>query len=150
MQDLRFTLPSQQQAAPVIGVCVLLLIAGISAALGGIGVAIPVAAIAVLVLVVYGLVMYGSYGVLDETGIRSRRGVFRNHVAWANVREVTPDPKSGECLIVYRRHGRHFKLGAPISGGLSTNPRFQREIAQALAYVSAHVTAGEGTQPRGR
>ncbi|MEU6850402.1 hypothetical protein ABZ901_10805 [Actinacidiphila alni] len=140
MRELRFTLPFQQQATPLIGVCVLLLIAGVAAALGGIGFAIPLGSIALFVLVLYGLVMYGSYGILDETGIRSRRGVFRNRVMWANVRAVAPDPKSGECLIVYRHHGRPFKLGAPISGGLSTNPNFRQETAQTLAYVSAHVT----------
>jgi hypothetical protein len=134
---LRFTLPRQQQSTPLIAAACFLAVAGIVAAFGGLGFAIPLALLAVMLLVVWGLVMYGSYGILDESGIRSRRGVFRHHVAWHNVREVKLDPKSGECLVVYRHHGRAFKLGAPVSGGLSTDPQYRAKVAQVLQYVAA-------------
>ncbi|WP_202451789.1 MULTISPECIES: hypothetical protein [unclassified Streptomyces] len=139
MTTLRFTLPPAQNWAPVIGAGVMLAVAGGAAALGGVGFAIPVALIALILLVVYFLVMFGSYGQFDEDGIRSRRGIFRNHLTWAEVREVKLDPKSGQCLMAYKNHGRPFKIGAPVSGGFSQDPQYRAKVAQILEFTRSHL-----------
>ena len=138
--SLHFTLPSRQAWTPVIGAGVLLLIAVIGGALGGLGIAIPFVFFAVTLLVVYFLVMFGSYSVLDETGIRSRRGVYRHRVTWGEVRDVRLDSKSGETLMIYRHDGKPFKLGAPISGGLSNDPEYRAKVAQVRQFVNAHTS----------
>lgn len=135
--SVRYTIPRGQQSTPLIGVVVLVLVGAIAGLFGGLGLAVPFVMIAVFVLIIWFLVMYGSYAVLDEDGIRSKRGVFRHAVAWSEVREVKPDPKSGEVLVVHRTRGRPFKLGAPISGGLSQDPEYRAKVAQVLAFVKA-------------
>ncbi len=139
MTSLRFTLPPQQQRRPVIGAGVLLVIAVLTGRLGLLGLAVPVAFIAVVLLVVYLLVMFGSFSEFDEQGIHSKRGVFRHKVTWEQVREVKLDPKSGQLLMVYKHHGKPFKVGAPISGGLSTDPQYRAKVAEILAFVQAHL-----------
>jgi hypothetical protein len=123
----------------MIGAGVLLLIAVVAGTLNVISLAVPVGLIAVVLVIVYFLVMFGSYSAFDESGIHSKRGIYRNKVTWAEVREVKLDPKSGEVLMVYKHHGRPFKLGAPISGGLSTDPQYREKVAQIQEFVRAHI-----------
>ena len=136
---LRFALPPQQARKPLIGAGVLIALAVITGAFGVVSLALPLALIAVALLVVYFLVMYGSSSTFDETGIHSKRGIYQNKVTWAEVREVKLDPKSGEVLMVYKTQGKPFKLGAPISGGLSTDPQYREKVAQIQEFVRAHV-----------
>lgn len=138
MTDLRFTLPTGQSLRPVIGALALILIALIAGALGAMGLAVPVAVIGLVLLGTYFLVMFGSSSVFDETGIRSRRGVFRHTASWENVRDVRPDPDSGEVLVVYRHQGKSFKIGAPASGGLSTDKDYRFKVEQILDFVREH------------
>jgi len=137
-QSLRFTLPSRQERTPVVGTVVIGLVALLAGLTGSLEVAAGLGGVAVLVSVLYLLVMFRSYGEFDETGIRSQRGVFRNAVTWAEVRQVKLDPKSGQCLMVYRRQGKPFKVGAPVSGGLAKDPQYQAKIMQVLDFVAAH------------
>jgi hypothetical protein len=138
MTSLRFTLPPGQQSSPLIGAGVIALIALIAAASGGIGFAIPLGLIALGLVILYLCTMFGSFAEFDETGIRSKRGIFRNTVKWAEVREIKLDPKSGEVLMVYKHHGRPFKLGAPISGGFTTDRGYRAKVAEILAFAAAH------------
>lgn len=143
MPALRFTLPGSQTRTPLIGAGVLVLIGVAAAVFGKMPFASCVWFVALVLLVVYFLVMYGSYAEFDDTGLRSRRGAFGHHVTWDNVREVALDPKSGQVLICYRHNGKHFKIGAPISGGLSVDSDYRAKVAQVLAFVAARVP----TQP---
>lgn len=139
MNYLRFTLPPGQQRTPLIGAGVLLLIAILSGSTGSMGLAVPVTVIAIVLLVIYFSVMFGSFSVFDEHGIRSRRGVFRNEVAWENVHAVRPDPKSGQVLMVYRTDGKPFKVGAPISGGVSTDPEYRAKVDRIMEYAQPRI-----------
>lgn len=138
MTSLRFTLPTSQSRRPVIGAAALILIALVAGAAGAMGLAVPVAVIGLVLLGTYFLVMFGSFSVFDESGIRSRRGVFRHEAAWENVREVKPEPESGEVLMVYLHQGKAFKVGAPASGGLSTDKDYRVKVAQILEFVRSH------------
>lgn len=137
-ESLRTTLPTGQQLTPVFGAVVSLAVAALSAFVGSPGMALVLTLIAVALLTLYALVMFGSYSVLDATGVHSRRGVFRNHATWDEVEDIRLDPKSGECLVVYRRDGRPFKLGAPISGGMSTDPGYRARVTAVLEFAAAH------------
>ncbi|MCQ4082583.1 hypothetical protein NGB36_18735 [Streptomyces sp. RB6PN25] len=139
MTALRFTLPTRQAWTPIIGVGVLLLIAVIAGGFGALGVAVPFVFFAVMLFVIYFVVMFGSYSTFDETGIHSKRGIYRHKVTWDQVREVKLDPKSGQVLMVYKHHGRPFKLGAPISGGFSTDPEYRAKVAHIQEFVRAHI-----------
>jgi len=138
MTSLRFTLPPRQQSSPLIGAAVLVLIGLLGSLVGGFGFAIVMAVIALFIVLLYFCTMFGSFSEFDEIGIRSKRGIFRNTVTWAEVREVKLDPKSGEVLMVYKHHGRPFKVGAPISGGVTTDRAYQAKVVEILTFVAAH------------
>jgi hypothetical protein len=138
-QSLRFTLQPQQQRKPVLGAFMLLLIAVLADWQGSLDLAVPAALTAATLLVIYLLVIKGSYSEFNEHGIHSRRGIFRNQVTWEEVSEVKPDPKSGQLLMVYKHHGKPFKVGAPISGGLSTDPQYQAKVTQILKFARSHI-----------
>jgi hypothetical protein len=117
----------------------LLVLAVIMGALGVVTLVLPLALIAVMLLVAYFLVMFGSFSTFDETGIYSKRGIHQNKVTWDEVSEVKLDPKSDETVMVYPTHGKPFKLGAPITGGLSGDPEYREKVAQIQEFVQARI-----------
>jgi hypothetical protein len=136
---LHFTLPPQQARRPPIAAGVLLVLAVIMGALGVVTLVLPLALIAVLLVVVYFLVVFGSFSIFDEAGIHSKRGIHRHQVTWNEVSEVKLDPKSDETVMVYPTNGRPFKLGAPITGGLSGDPEYREKVTQIQEFVRAHI-----------
>ncbi len=139
MTSLNFTLPPAQQRTPVIASAVLIVIAVVTAVIHVYYFTGLCGLCAVALLLSWFLVMRDSSSQLDERGIRSKRGVFSNEAAWAEVQDIRVDPRSGGVLIVHRREGKPFKLGAPVNAPLSRDPEYRVKTEQVLQFARAYV-----------
>jgi hypothetical protein len=95
--------------------------------------------LAVVLAVEYVLVEAGSYAAFDESGVRSKRGGFRREAAWAQVRQIRPEPKYGQVLVVYLREGKPFKLGAPATSPLARDPEYRAKCAEVLRFAETRI-----------
>lgn len=156
MPDLRFEIErSQLRGLALFGVALAIAGPALTAAwwwgaparvVGIWAVALDVSA----VLALYAWVAFRrAYSEFSPAGIRTRGLTWTRTVPWDRVRAVVLAPaRRTVTVVVIRDRGRRVVLGAPVHGGVMSDPDFDRKVGQIQDYVDRIDSAAPGRGER--